>query len=251
MIQILRLKRAIFGFFMLWLPLATLGQVTTSSISGMVQDQAGEVLPGATIIAVHMPSGTKYGAQTRQDGRYNLPNVRVGGPYTITATYVGYKTGTNQGVTLNLGQKFVQDFKLTEEGSTLAEIVVKADPIMNNNRTGAATNISSEQLRSLPTITRSASDFTRLTPMAGDNHSFGGRNGQFNNFSLDGAIFNNPFGLDAATPGGQTDAQPVSLDAIDQIQVSIAPYDVTQAGFTGASVNAVTKSFTWFTFVSE
>lgn len=244
MIQILRLKRAIFGFFMLWLPLATLGQVTTSSISGMVQDQAGEVLPGATIIAVHMPSGTKYGAQTRQDGRYNLPNVRVGGPYTITATYVGYKTGTNQGVTLNLGQKFVQDFKLTEEGSTLAEIVVKADPIMNNNRTGAATNISSEQLRSLPTITRSASDFTRLTPMAGDNNSFGGRNGQFNNFSLDGAIFNNPFGLDAATPGGQTDAQPVSLDAIDQIQVSIAPYDVTQAGFTGASVNAVTKSGT-------
>ncbi|WP_026997714.1 TonB-dependent receptor [Flectobacillus major] len=222
----------------------TSAQVTTSSINGIVLDEKGEALPGANVIAVHLPSGTQYGAQTRADGRFNLPNVRVGGPYSLKASFVGYKTATIEGFSLNLGQKLSQDFKLMGENSTLAEVVIKADPIMNNNRTGAATNISSDQLRSLPTITRSASDFTRLTPMAGDNNSFGGRNGQFNNFSLDGAIFNNPFGLDAATPGGQTDAQPVSLDAIDQIQVAIAPYDVTQAGFTGASVNAVTKSGT-------
>ncbi|MFD1818044.1 Carboxypeptidase regulatory-like domain-containing protein [Pseudarcicella hirudinis] len=219
-------------------------QVTTSSISGLVSDEKGEVLPGATIVAIHIPSGSKYGTLTSSSGRFHFPNVRVGGPYLIQATFVGYKISKIEGVVLSLGQKFIQDFKLVSENSQLEEVTVKADALMNNQRTGAATNISSEQLRALPTITRSASDFTRLTPMAGDNNSFGGRNGQFNNFSLDGAIFNNPFGLDAATPGGQTDAQPVSLDAIDQIQVSIAPYDVTQAGFTGASVNAVTKSGT-------
>ena len=219
-------------------------QVTTAAISGIVLDEKGEALPGATVVATHTPSGTPYGVITRQDGRYNLPNVRIGGPYTIQTTFVGYKVSKVEGVMLNLGQRLTQDFKLANESSQLEEVVVKADPLLNGSRTGAATNISSDQLRSLPTITRSAADFTRLTPMAGENGSFAGRNGQFNNYSLDGAIFNNPFGLDAATPGGQTDAQPVSLDAIDQIQVSIAPYDVTQAGFTGASVNAVTKSGT-------
>ncbi|MFY7888287.1 MAG: TonB-dependent receptor [Spirosomataceae bacterium] len=219
-------------------------QVTSSSVSGVITDDKGEVLPGASVIVIHVPSGTRYGTATNPVGRYYLPNVRVGGPYSIQATFVGFKTAKMEGVSLNLGQKFVQDFKLVSESSQLSEVVVKADAVMNNQRTGAATNISSEQLRALPTISRSASDFTRLTPMAGENNSFGGRNGQYNNFSLDGAIFNNPFGLDAATPGGQTDAQPVSLDAIDQIQVAVAPYDVTQAGFTGASVNAVTKSGT-------
>lgn len=224
--------------------ISLLAQVTTSSISGLVADQKGGTLVGATVVATHMPSGTKYAMTTRSDGRYNLNNVRVGGPYSIQVSFVGYKPGTIEINRLDLGQKLEQDFVLAEVSATLDEIVVKADPIMNNQRTGAATNISNEQLRSLPTITRSAADFTRLTPMAGENNSFGGRNGQFNNFSLDGAIFNNPFGLDAATPGGQSDAQPVSLDAIDQIQVAIAPYDVTQAGFTGASINAVTKSGT-------
>ncbi len=227
-----------------FISLNSFAQITTSAINGLVTDEKGEALPGANVVAVHVPSGTKYGATTRVDGRYNLPNVRIGGPYTLVATFVGYKSTSLSGISLSLGQKFVQDFKMINQNSTLQEVVIKADPLINNQRTGAANNISSEQLRSLPTITRSASDFTRLTPMAGENNSFGGRNGQFNSFSLDGAIFNNPFGLDAATPGGQADAQPVSLDAIEQIQVAIAPYDVTQAGFTGASVNAVTKSGT-------
>jgi hypothetical protein len=222
----------------------SISQVTTSAISGTVTDNKGEALPGATIIATHTPSGTKYGMTTRPDGRYSLPNVRVGGPYLIQATFVGFKNAIVEISKLDLGQKLEQNFTLADASSTLDEIVVKADPTMNNQRTGAATNISNEMLRSMPTITRSAADFTRLTPMAGDNNSFGGRNGQFNNFSVDGAIFNNPFGLDAATPGGQSDAQPISLDAYEQIQVAIAPYDVTQAGFTGASVNAVTKSGT-------
>ena len=117
--------------------------------------------------------------------------------------------------------------------------------IFDNKRTGASTNISSKLLKELPTISRSADDYIRLTPSASATYngmSFAGRNGQYNNFSLDGAVFNNPFGLDAPTPGGQTNAQPISLDAIEQIQVNLAPYDVTQAGFTGAGINTVTKS---------
>jgi len=220
-------------------------QVTTASMAGTVADQEGTPLIGATIVATHMPSGTEYGITTRVDGDYTLPNMRVGGPYSVVASYVGFKSETVTDIYLKLGQKVTLEFTLETEAQVLGEVVVTADQssVINKDRTGAATNVSSEQLTRLPTISRSAADFTRLTP-ASDGNSFAGRNDQFNNFSLDGSIFNNPFGLDAATPGGQTEAQPVSLDAIDQINVSLAPYDVTQSGFTGASVNAVTKSGT-------
>ncbi len=231
--------------FFLGLQLSSFAQVTTASINGTVTDNNGQALDAATVVAIHQPSGAQYGTTTREDGRFNLPNLRVGGPYTIQTSFVGYKTKTVNDVTLSLAQKLTLDFNLESEAVNIegVEVVGNSDPVINNKRTGAATNISSAQIQSLPTISRSASDYTRLTP-ASDGNSFAGRNDQFNNFSLDGSIFNNPFGLDAATPGGQTDAQPISLDAIDQIQVSIAPYDVTQAGFTGASVNAVTKSGT-------
>lgn len=219
-------------------------QMTTSSMSGMVADEKGEALPGATIVAVHQPSGTKYGTTTQSNGRYALLNMRVGGPYKIEVTFVGYNTEKVEGVVLSLGERFTKDFQLKTASTTLQEVLVKADDVMNSNRTGAATSIDNAKLRALPTISRSTADYTRLNPMAAEGGSFAGRNSQFNNYSLDGAIFNNPFGLDAATPGGQSDAQPVSLDAIEQISVQIAPFDVTQAGFTGASVNAVTKSGT-------
>jgi hypothetical protein len=171
--------------------------------------------------------------------------MRVGGPYTIVVSYIGFQSETVNDIYLTLGQKFNLDLSLESASQVIDEVVISADQgsVVNKDRTGAATNITSEQLARLPTISRSASDFTRLTP-ASDGNSFAGRNDQFNNFSLDGSIFNNPFGLDAATPGGQTEAQPVSLDAIDQINVSLAPYDVSQSGFTGAAVNAVTKSGT-------
>ena len=219
-------------------------QVTTATMNGVVTDDSGEALIGANIVAIHTPSGTQYGTTTRDGGRYTLPNLRVGGPYTIQASYVGNETKKVEGVQLALAQKLGLNFTL-KSSTTLDEVIVTAQgsDVLNSERTGAATNISSGQLKVLPTISRSASDYTRLTPSS-DGNSFAGRNDQFNNFSLDGSIFNNPFGLDAATPGGQTMAQPISLDAIDQIQVSIAPYDVTQAGFTGAAVNAVTKSGT-------
>ena len=145
---------------------------------------------------------------------------------------------------LTLGKTEVLSLSMIPDSQQLDAVVITASNtkgVFGSDRTGAETNVGRKELTTLPTISRSASDFTRLEPTA-SNGSFGGRNDQYNNFSLDGAIFNNPFGLDAATPGGQTNAQPVSLDAIDQIQVSTAPYDVTQSGFTGASVNAVTKS---------
>lgn len=222
-----------------------IAQVTTASLNGRVTDTNGEGLIAATVVAIHAPSGTKYGVVTVDDGRFTIPNMRVGGPYEVEVSYVGYKTEKLEISSLNLGQKLSLDIDL-QASNALEEVVISAnqDPILNGERTGAATNISSDQLRNLPTISRSAADFTRLNPMAAEGGSFAGRNDQFNNYSLDGTIFNNPFGLDAATPGGQTEAQPVSLDAIDQINVQIAPYDVTQAGFTGASINAVTKSGT-------
>lgn len=218
--------------------------VTTAAIRGTVNDNTGASMPGATVMATHMPSGTVYGASTRGDGKYNLPNLRVGGPYEIKVTFVGYAEQKQDGIQLSLGQNLSLNFSLSEDVSSLEEIVVTANSgVIGNDRTGPETRINNEQLVVIPTISRSASDIYKLSPQASGN-SFGGRNDQYNNFSLDGSIFNNPFGLDAATPGGQTNAQPISLDAIDQIQVSIAPFDVTQSGFTGASINAVTKSGT-------
>lgn len=220
-------------------------QVTTATLTGVVLDDSGTPLIGANVVAIHEPSGTQYGTTTREGGRYTIPNLRVGGPYTIQSSYIGFDGQKEENIFLSLAQKLKLDFGMQSGAVELSgvEVIAKSDPILNSERTGAETNIGSQQITRLPTISRSASDYTRLTPSASGN-SFGGRNDQFNNFSLDGSIFNNPFGLDAATPGGQTNAQPISLDAIDQIQVSLAPYDVTQAGFTGAAVNAVTKSGT-------
>ena len=218
--------------------------MTTSSIKGVVSDETSSGFPGANVVVFHTPTGTTYGAATDIDGRFNLVNLRVGGPYTVTVSYIGYNEQSFTNVYLTLGKTEVLSLALTPDSQQLDAVVITASNtkgVFGSDRTGAETNVGRKELTTLPTISRSASDFTRLEPTA-SNGSFGGRNDQYNNFSLDGAIFNNPFGLDAATPGGQTNAQPVSLDAIDQIQVSTAPYDVTQSGFTGASVNAVTKS---------
>ncbi|WP_282161859.1 TonB-dependent receptor [Ulvibacterium marinum] len=220
-------------------------QVTTSNISGTVVDDQNQALLGANIVAVHTPTGTKYGAITNEDGLFKMLNLRVGGPYEVTVSYVGFTDQVQNDVYLTLGKTFTIDVKLASESQALDEVIVISDrgSTFGSDRTGAETSVGRRELTKLPTISRSAQDFTRLEPSSTGN-SFGGRNDQFNNFSLDGAIFNNPFGLDAPTPGGQTDAQPISLDAIDQIQVSLAPYDVTQSGFTGATINAVTKSGT-------
>jgi hypothetical protein len=234
---------AVLGF--LFISLTATAQVTTSNIRGTVVDDQNVPLLGANIVAVHSPTGTRYGAISNEEGRYNLLNLRVGGPYQVTISYVGFRDQMRDDIFLSLGKTFSFDAQLVSESQALEEVVLVGDQggTFGSDRTGSETSLGRRELTRLPTISRSASDFTRLEPTA-DGNSFGGRNNQYNNFSLDGSIFNNPFGLDAATPGGQTNAQPISLDAIDQIQVSLAPYDVSQAGFTGASVNAVTKSGT-------
>ncbi|KAA1244732.1 carboxypeptidase regulatory-like domain-containing protein [Aquimarina sp. RZ0] len=240
------MKKTLLSLIFMLVVITISGQVTTSNISGLVYDSANQLLPGANITAIHSPTGTTYGGTTNFDGRYDLINLRVGGPYRITISYLGFKQKVYDDVYLQLGQTYNVDVQMEEDDNRLEEVVITIDKnsTFSSERTGAETSIGNRELKALPTITRSAADFYRLEPTASSNGSFGGRNDQFNNFSLDGSIFNNPFGLDAATPGGQTNAQPISLDAIDQIQVSTAPYDVTQAGFTGASVNAVTKSGT-------
>ncbi|MDI9356283.1 MAG: TonB-dependent receptor [Chitinophagaceae bacterium] len=231
-------------FLVLEVQIRGFSQVTTSSLDGIVTDVKGEGLFGATVVAVHEPSGTRYGSITRDGGLFSINNVRVGGPYTVTVTYVGYADSKKNDIFLNLNEKLEINFTLSTEDIQLQDITVAAERTNESQRSGVSTNISAKSIQIIPNITRSQSDLTKLNPMAAEGGSFAGRNSQFNNYSLDGAIFNNPFGLDAATPGGQSDAQPISLDAIEQVSVSIAPYDVTQAGFTGAAVNLVTKSGT-------
>ncbi len=239
-------KMYFFAVLFFCIAITSFAQVTTSNIRGLVVDDQNQPLPGASVVAVHTPTGTKYGGTTNFGGRYNLLNMRVGGPYTVTLSYVGFKTQEIKDIFLTLGKTYSLDLSMVPDSQQLDEVVVRGtggNNVFGDDRTGQETSVGRREITRLPTISRSAADFTRLEP-ASTGNSFGGRNDQFNNFSLDGAIFNNPFGLDAPTPGGQTNAQPISLDAIDQISVSLAPYDVTQSGFTGASVNAVTKSGT-------
>ncbi len=245
-INIMTKKSFLTLFFTFVITLAGFSQVTTSSMRGNVSDDSNQGLPTASVVAVHTPTGTKYGSATNFDGVVNLRNMRVGGPYTITISYVGFKTQEIKDVYLNLGSSFDFNVVMKSDSQSLDEVVIKAanDDTFGNDRTGAETNIGKKAMATLPTISRSISDFTRFEPSAGVDGSFGGSNNSFNNYSLDGSVFSNPFGLDSPTPGGQTGSNPISLDAIEQISVSIAPYDVTQSGFTGASINAVTKSGT-------
>src|SRR3989440_2783749 len=220
--------------------------VTTAAMSGVVAAKDGTPLADATIVAVHVSSGTQYRAVTRSGGAYNVPNMRVGGPYRVTATRIGYKSHAQDGVFLSLGQDLRVDFALEPQAIELeaVEAAGQRDPVLNPGRTGAATFIDPEKVALLPSIKRSTRDLIRLDPRNDGNYSFAGRNWLYNNISLDGSYFNNPFGLDDPAPGGQTNAEPVPYDAIEQMQVSVAPFDVRQGGFTGANVNSVTKSGT-------
>jgi hypothetical protein len=219
-------------------------QVTTSSITGTVRSSSGEGLEGATVTAVHTPSNTTYNTLSKKGGNFTLPALRIGGPYTLTINYVGQNPQTIPDIFLTLGEPFNTNVIMGESNQQLASVVVSASRRRTPDRTGASTNISREQLATLPTITRSITDFTRLTPQS-NGTNFGGRDARYNNTIVDGANLNNNFGLsDGLLPGGGTTASPISLDALDEITVSIAPFDVRQANFTGAAVNAVTKSGT-------
>lgn len=216
-------------------------QVTTSSMSGVVTDAEGAVI-GAAVVATHTPSGTTYGAVTNAEGRYNLNGMRVGGPYTVVVTYVGYGKSTTNNITLSLGENYSLNVVLSEETSVLDEVVVTATRTkFTTEKTGAATNITNAQITNLPTVNRTIMDVTRLSPYGGNGMSFAGTDGRTANFTVDGANFNNNFGLSEKLPGG---GNPISLESIEELQVVIAPYDVRQTNFIGGGVNAITKSGT-------
>lgn len=220
--------------------------VTTASMTGVIKDSKGEVVPGASIIATHTPSGTTYGVASRADGYYNLLGMRVGGPYTVKVTFVGYKESVTENVYLQLGQSFVQNVELKEDAAELTEVVVtsRVDPTLNSDKMGSSSNFNVTQIQTLPSIGRDFRDISRLTPQAGGSQfSFGGRAAIYNNLSIDGATANNVFGL-SPLPAGQSATTPFSMDAIQEITVSLSPYDVRQGNFTGAGISAITRSGT-------
>lgn len=251
----MKLLNSTFVFLLLFTFNLLNAQVTSSSMKGKVIDAKKEEIIGAVVQVVHQESGSLYGAQTDYEGNYRVVGMRVGGPYTVKVSYVGYAKKEIDGIYLTLGESYELNIELKQENTELKEVIVssnKGNPL-NNQKSGIVQQISSEQLKNLPTMSRSLGDFTRLVPQGSGNvnigsgnstiPSFGGTDVRFNNISIDGSVFNNSFGL-SPTPGGQTGANFISLDAVEQIQVSIAPYDVRQGGFTGAGINMVTRSGT-------
>lgn len=223
--------------------------ITTSAMNGVVTDQNGGPLPGATVLAVHKPTGTEYGVVSNENGKFYFPNVRVGGPYSVTVTFIGYRTHTEPEFSLALGENRNLTIKLVDESTTLSEVVVTADEddIINSGRTGAATNISTQTIERNPSISRSLNDFTRLTPQAATGlgnggTSIAGKNSRYNNITIDGAVNNDVFGLNSSgQPGSNAGSEIISLDAIKEISVVVSPYDVTQGSFAGGGINAVTR----------
>ncbi len=223
-----------------------MAQVTTSSLNGKVV-AGNEVVVGATVTAVHVPSGTRYNAVTNIDGRYTIQGMRVGGPYTVTIDYIGYKDAVYKNIALALGEPEVINANLQEDAKELGEVTVTGKAGRGGN--GASSNFSQQQIENAPTVSRSVYDVAKLSPLV-NNNKFGGitiagTNNRYNSFQIDGMVSNDVFGLTASgTNGGQTDANPISMDAIEQIQVAVSPFDVTQSGFTGGAINAITKSGT-------
>lgn len=216
-------------------------QVTTSGIAGKVIS-GGEPILGATIVATHTPSGTVYGAVSNADGRFNIVGMRVGGPYEVKISYIGYSSVKVSDVNLQLGETYPLNVVLKEDANELEDLVVSAQRTkFTSEKTGAATNITSSQITNLPSVSRNITDITRLSPYGGNGMSFGGTDGRTANFTVDGANFNNNFGLSSSLPGG---GSPISIEAIEELQVVITPYDVRQTNFIGGGVNAITKSGT-------
>ncbi len=237
-------KRFILLFAMLLtLTMSALAQVTTSSMSGKVTlEGTGEEIIGATVVAVHEPSGTRYNAVTNINGMFTIQGMRTGGPYAVTVSYIGHQTKTFRGIQLQLAETYNLPVTLSENTTDLAEIVVTGTASkFSQEKTGASTNITSAQITNLPTVSRSITDVTRLSPYGGNGMSFAGSDGRLANFTVDGSNFNNNFGLSSNLPGG---GNPISIDAIEEMQVVISPYDVRQTNFIGGGVHAITKSGT-------
>ncbi|MDP2067668.1 MAG: carboxypeptidase regulatory-like domain-containing protein [Lutibacter sp.] len=232
---------------MLLLGFNTIAQITTSSINGTVKTETGEELPGATVIVVHTPSGTKYYATTNEIGGFGIPAIRPGGPYTVRVSFVGFKTFEMNDLRAALGAGVTLNVVLTEEASLLSEVVITGtkNPVFSKQRTGASQQFSNREVNAVPvTGSRSINSITKYNAN-GNGSSFGGQDSRLNNFTIDGSVFNNGFGLGSDTQaGGRTGSTAISLDAIEELQVNIAPFDVRQSGFVGSEINAVTRSGT-------
>ena len=220
------------------LSVSVTAQVTTSSMSGKVSGSSGS-LPGAAVVVKHVPSGTVYGTTTNADGRFMIQGMRVGGPYSVSITFMGYHKANYENIQLKLGETYTLNAKLTEETQSLKGIEVVEYDESSSQKTGITTDISTNELSSLPTITRQVDDFIRLSPLNNGSNSFAGRDNRYNNFTVDGAAFNNNFGLSSGFPGG---GAPISIDALEQISVNISSFDIRQSNFTGANINSVTRS---------
>lgn len=235
-------KRLLFLFMLLvGFTTAMMAQITTSGMSGKVTADGEDVI-GATIEVVHVPSGTKYQAVTNAKGMYAINGMRPGGPYRVKVSYIGYQSKSFDNVSLQLGQTYNLNVGLNEDAQQLGEVVVNAKATkFTTEKTGASTNIDNQMLQSMPSVSRSITDYTRLSPYGGNGMSFAGADGRTANFTVDGADFNNNFGLSSNLPGG---GSPISIDAIQEMQVVISPFDVRQTNFVGGGVNAITKSGT-------
>lgn len=233
----------------LTLATTTSAQVTTGSLSGKVQNEAQASVSGASVIAIHLPSGTTYETTSRADGRFVIINMRVGGPYVVTVAFTGtgaaaFAPQTQENIEINLG--VATDVRFDVKNISVSETVTvtaQSDTVFSSGRTGAATSVNRETLAAMPTVRGLISDFTRLTPQTSGANSFGGADSRMNNMTVNGAAFNNSFGL-GGQPGERTGVAPISLEAIEQVQVSIAPFDVRQGNFVGASVDTITRSGT-------
>ena len=222
--------------------------VTTAAITGLVTDETNNPVVGARVTAVHRPSGTSYVASSRQNGRFTIPGMRVGGPYRVSVAYIGLQGQAQENINLTLG--VARDLRFVMQPLTIQveaiTITAQRDAIISSERTGAATALPTELLVSLPTITRRVEDVLRLTPQYSPvsfGFSFAGQDNRFNNMTIDGSYFNNSFGL-AGQPGDRTIVSPISLDALEQVEVNVAPFDVRQGNFVGAGINMVTRSGT-------
>ena len=220
---------------------SAMAQLTTSSMAGKVVAN-GEELIGAVVEAVHTPSGTRYTTVSNEKGMFAINGMRVGGPYEVAVKYIGYETKTFTGITLELGETYNLNASMSEDAVQLADVVVTAQATkFTTEKTGASTNITNRQITAMPSVSRSITDYTRLSPYGGNGMTFGGADGRTANFTVDGANFNNNFGLSGNLPGG---GNPISIEAIEEMQVVISPYDVRQTNFIGGGVNAITMSGT-------
>ncbi len=237
-------KSILLTFTMMIVGTVAYAQITTSTLTGRVVDQDGVPVPGAAVQATHEPSGTHYGVITNNEGRYTIQGMRTGGPYKVEISNLGYQSVAYTDISLKLGQAFVLDALLNESSEFLDALVFVASPTSKfaaQEKTGAVTNISNDDILALPTANRSITDIVKLSPYGGNGMNVAGGDGRSVNFTIDGANFNNNFGLSSSLPGG---GMPVSMDAIEEVQIVVSPFDVRQSNFIGGGVNAITKSGT-------